>query len=178
MGDLPFLWSSDNICTLKTRFDFDFNETSCNFKSDVTLKTQIVPDLWPLLLWSGVDWRWPLLSPSLCLRHPGLHDLNSSLSPRNNSFLGLNWVLYLVKRRLIYDTITAFLSHNSQVHERKKERNLFMKFFYASCYHQIKIDEFISFLQVKIVLFILVNKCIILKHIFPLNLFGAIKQLL
>ena len=129
MGDLPFLWSSDNICTLKTRFDFDFNETSCNFKSDVTLKTQIVPDLWPLLLWSGVDWRWPLLSPSLCLRHPGLHDLNSSLSPRNNSFLGLNWVLYLVKRRLIYDTITAFLSHNSSSWAEKREKFVHEVFF-------------------------------------------------
>ena len=102
----------------------------CKSKSDVTLKTQIVPDLWPLLLWSGVDWRWPLLSLSLCLRHPGLHDLNSSLSPRNNSFLGLNWVLYLVKRRLIYDTIAAFLLHlNSSSWAKKRKIFFFHDFF-------------------------------------------------
>ena len=132
----------------------------CKSKSDVTLKTQIVPDLWPLLLWSGVDWRWPLLSLSLCLRHPGLHDLNSSLSPRNNSFLGLNWVLYLVKRRLIYDTIAAFLLHLNSSSWAKKRKIFFSWFFsadYASCYHQIKIDEVISLLQVKICVFNLAN---------------------
>ena len=108
----------------------------CKSKSDVTLKTQIVPDLWPLLLWSGVDWRWPLLSLSLCLRHPGLHDLNSSLSPRNNSFLGLNWVLYLVKRRLIYDTIAAFLLHlNSSSWAKKKKDIFFMIFFLQTMRH-------------------------------------------